>query len=464
MGKKTINQKEDITDNKFTVLGTFTGECADAMVTNENGLDIPREVWETVFASELYQQGIDLRWYIGFLGHPEDPGCMDFEHACIVMTEGHIDQDGKVYGTFDLIDTPVGRIVKTFIDAGTTFGISVRGAGDIINNSVDPETFVFRGFDLVTFPAYREAIPEFKAIAASTNEEDRKKYKKVCAAVEENLPNITSAEAIEVIQDQLPEQSETYKHLEDRKHEILEDIQAPEVTEKTIHEEKLYGMTSLYLEEKARADKAEADLRQTTKILEATKASMNKKLHTVARITAAQEHDLNELQDKVIAENAKLKNENKIAISAAQRVKEQLHDEKENNLRYVRKIEASEKVLAEKDKNLRKLQKELNETVVAATDAKKQASDFDSVVEDLKQQITCSQNLVAEYQDAYANLYARAIGVDLNVSVTASTTVDELQKKIAGSSHVKTGINSSTAVEPEQVDFDDNFDNDLVTL
>ena len=44
---------------------------------------------------------------------------------------------------FDLIDTPVGRIVKTFQDAGVTFGISVRGAGDIINNSVDPDTFVF---------------------------------------------------------------------------------------------------------------------------------------------------------------------------------------------------------------------------------------------------------------------------------------------------------------------------------
>lgn len=126
--------------NKSTVIGVFEGECADSNITNENGLDITRPVWEVVFSSEEYKRAIEMGWYIGFLGHPDDPGCMDFEHACIVMTEGHIDANGKVHGKFNLIDTPVGRIVKAFIDAGVIFGISVRGAGDIINNSVDPET------------------------------------------------------------------------------------------------------------------------------------------------------------------------------------------------------------------------------------------------------------------------------------------------------------------------------------
>ena len=153
-----------------SIIGTFTGQCADATITNLNGLDITEEVWRTVFDSDEYAKGIENGWYIGYLGHPEgDPGCQDFEHACIVMTEGHIDDDGKVYGSFNLIDTPVGRIVKSFQDAGVTFGISVRGAGDIIDNSVDPDTFVFRGFDLVAFPAYPDAIPEFTPIAASSD-------------------------------------------------------------------------------------------------------------------------------------------------------------------------------------------------------------------------------------------------------------------------------------------------------
>ena len=241
---------EDMRKNEFTVLGTFTGECADSNVTNENGLDIPREVWENVFNSDIYKQGIELGWHIGFLGHPDDPNCMDFQQACIVMTEGHIGDDGKIYGEFNLIDTPVGRIVKTFIDSGVTFGISVRGAGDIIDNSVDPDTFVFRGFDLVTFPAYKEAIPEFKAIAASTDVEDLKRYKRVCAAVEKDLENITSKQAIEVIQEQLPEQSDTYKRLEDRKQEIVGEEDSEIEEDVDVMSAKLNGMTSLYLQEK----------------------------------------------------------------------------------------------------------------------------------------------------------------------------------------------------------------------
>ena len=176
---------------KSTVIGVFEGECADSNITNENGLDITRPVWEVVFSSEEYTRAIEMGWYIGFLGHPDDPGCMDFEHACIVMTEGHIDANGKVHGKFNLIDTPVGRIVKAFIDAGVIFGISVRGAGDIINNSVDPETFVFRGFDLVAFPAFPESIPVFTEIAASTKIDDQRTYKAVCAAIQKNVPSIS---------------------------------------------------------------------------------------------------------------------------------------------------------------------------------------------------------------------------------------------------------------------------------
>lgn len=87
--------------SKKSILGTFEGECADANITNENGLDITRDVWETVFNSDEYKKAIKLGWYIGFLGHPEDPNCMDFEHACIVMREGYIDRDGKIYGKFE---------------------------------------------------------------------------------------------------------------------------------------------------------------------------------------------------------------------------------------------------------------------------------------------------------------------------------------------------------------------------
>ena len=223
---------------KNTIIGTFTGMCADANMTNLNGLDITREVWETVFASDEYQKAIELGHFIGYLGHPEDPACQDFEHACIVMTEGHIDSDGKVYGSFNLIDTPVGRIVKSFIDGGVTFGISVRGAGDITDNSVDPDTFIFRGFDLVTFPAYPDAIPEFTPVAASSDIDKQKKYKKVCAAVHSNIDKIDSIRTLEAMQTCVAAQSTPYREIEMRK----STLQAP--NEGTVARQ-LDGMTDM---------------------------------------------------------------------------------------------------------------------------------------------------------------------------------------------------------------------------
>jgi len=451
---------------KPTVIGTFSGKCADATVTNENGLDITRPVWETLFNSEIYKNALDLGHYIGYLGHPEDPSDMNFMNACIVMREGHIDDNGEVFGEFDLIDTPVGRIVKTFIDAGVSFGISVRGAGDIIDNSVDPETFVFRGFDLVTFPAYTDAIPEFTEIAASTNSDLQAKYKKICSSVALDLKNITSCEALNVIQSQFPEQSETYAELEDRKQELLNTI----TSEPSLEDEKLQGVMHLYLQEKARADKAEAVIEDLYAKQQSENIRSNKKLNAMLRIVADQEHHIDDVEGQYIqsckelkqtvrkltrenkaikASNQSLKSDKKsleakltviegsnqkltdklATITAANKhLKQEVETSNETNLQYNAKIKAS-------DDKISKLQDELDKTVVEANQALEEASNLDAQVSELQKDILASQQLIEEYQDAYASLYSKAVGVNLsNVSVTASTSVADLQKRIVSSS------------------------------
>ena len=203
------------------VIGQFTGKCCDANVVNNNDMHLGKELFENLFASDEYKRAMENRHYVGFLGHPEDPGCQDYKDACIVMTDCHLDENGEVYGTFDLIDTPVGRVVKTFTDAGVTFGISIRGAGDVASDGeVDPETFVFRGFDLVTFPAYDDCIPEFREIAASTDLTKQKKFKKVCASIDSNLDKITSCDALKVIQEQFTEGSDEFNKIGDRIEEL----------------------------------------------------------------------------------------------------------------------------------------------------------------------------------------------------------------------------------------------------
>lgn len=506
-----IKAEEASPINKSTVIGQFDGMCADADITNENGLDITREVWENVFNSDIYKKAIELGWLIGYLGHPNDPNCMNFMDACIVMKEGHIEDDGKVYGKFDLIDTPVGRIVKSFIDAGVTFGISVRGAGDIIDNSVDPDTFIFRGFDLVTFPAYTEAIPTFTAVAASSDIETQKKYKAVCAAVKKNIEGINTIEAATILQSQFAAQSDEYKLLEDRKQAILGEDNEEDID---IADEKVVAMTDLYLQAKTELDEANSKVKILQSQNATTRKLYSKKLKSIKRIMAAQANDLeDELFETtnnyqvIKASTAKLKDENSRLQHKATRLNDensrlqavtsslqtqvanlkqsnksykqkieastqeitslqtQVKDLKNSNLKYKQKVEASTNEMNEKESVISSLRSELNETVMSATELEARTSNRDATVKKLHQDIAAATKLIQDYQEAYANLYANALGVHIdNVTVTSTTTVDELKSIINGASASQpaTSIMESTQIE-DLVDVDYG-DDDLITI
>lgn len=456
-GRTTANSstQPNINATNFKILGTFEGECADATITNENGLDIPPEVWSNVFSSDIYKQAIDLGWYIGFLGHPDDPNCMDFKHACIVMTEGHIDSDGKVHGKFNLVDTPVGQIVKSFIDAGVTFGISVRGAGDIVDNSVDPDTFIFRGFDLVTFPAYPESIPTFSEIAASTDLNKRAKYKAVCAAVKKNLDNIDSPEALEVIQSQFAPQSAEYSAVAKRKDSLTKlDCDSTE----DVIKQKLEAMTKLYLEQVEANRQLVLDNQKISKDVAAIEAKYNRKIASLKRITASQ---LSELT----ADCKSYKNKYKTVISANAKLKNELESIQAANLKYKQKIESATSNIRNKDSVISSLQAELNETVNDASTNQIRTSNLDATNKKLREDIKAAHQLVEEYQNAYANLYASAIGAKAgSISVSATTSVAELQKLVSGST--STSNMSTVFVEPEPIEIIDQEldDADIITI
>ena len=424
-----------------SIIGTFTGQCADATITNLNGLDITEEVWRTVFDSDEYAKGIENGWYIGFLGHPEgDPGCQDFEHACIVMTEGHIDDDGKVYGSFNLIDTPVGRIVKSFQDAGVTFGISVRGAGDIIDNSVDPDTFVFRGFDLVAFPAYPDAIPEFTPIAASSDVDKQKKYKKVCAAVKANINDIDSISTLNAMQSCVAAQSIPYKEIEMRKAEL-------QPVDDAIVSRQLDAMTNMYLQ-------AAAEIKRQKRVTSDAVRSFNRRTRRIKEIMASQMKALqSQLDNESEAHRADV-DRMKTRVAASQdRVRELSH----TNLIYKQKIEAAQTKDAQNRSDLSELQSKVRETVTASKSLQSKLANLDRENQRLSAELSSLRSNLSDYQIAYAQLYATATGGELNVAINAATTVDELNRRITGSQEV-------VVTQTDEVYTDVNVDADELTI
>jgi hypothetical protein len=420
-----------------SILGTYEGEALDTNITNLNGLDITKEVMDTVKASEDYAVGSENGWFIGFLGHPEDPACQEFQNGCIVLTDMDVQDNGKVYAKFNLIDTPVGQVVKKFIDAGVKFGISIRGAGDIVGNEVDPETFMFRGFDLVAFPAYPESVPTFTAVAASTNLEDRKKYQAICAAVRANLDDITSSTAIEVLKSQFAPQSEEYKALEQRKNAI----ECADVM--NIDAQKIEAMTDMYLEAQSRVAILESENQKLRMEKNAIMASCKRKVNALQRISDEQLGDALTSLDTITASRDSLR-------KTVKSLNEQLKHEKQNNLIYTQKITASREEAKRKDSTIADLKSKLRETVTASAKSRSQTSNLDSEKRKLNAELTACKETLLSYQKAYADIYANALGVHLdNISVTASTSVEDLESIIDGA------IN--TASVPARADMLDGY-------
>lgn len=441
-------------DTNKSILGQFSGECADASITNLNGLDITREVWEYVFNSDDFKKAIDLGWYIGFLGHPEDPNCMDFKNACIVMTEGSIDDNDKVYGKFNLVDTPVGRTVKSFIDAGVTFGISVRGAGDIVDNSVVPEEFVFRGFDLVSFPAYPDSIPEFTAIAASTDADKQLKYKKVCASVKANLDSITDISALNIIKCQFAKQSDMYKSIEGRISDLTggnpessEDYSSLDITDA-----KLQCMTNLYLEAIEANRQLQSEIKSIVASSDGRIHDLQMQVRSLSRISADTMRSVRKERDAVDAKY-------KLAVSANKKLKGEVIVAQNNNLKYKRKQDED---IRSKERIIANLQAKLDETVIEVRNLKSSTSNLGEKNKELKSKIEAMQTLLAEYQNAYAGMYANAIGVKIpSMSISSSTDVKGLQKIIAN--QMVTSKASTIFYEPDIEDLPVDED-EMVTL
>jgi hypothetical protein len=433
---------------EISILGTYDGEALDTKITNLNGMDITQEVFDNILSSEEYKRGIKYRWYLTYLGHPEDPLCADFERACCVLTDMQIKENGKVYVKMDLLNTPVGRIVMTLQNAGVVFGISIRGAGDLIGNVVDPDTFMFRGFDLVAFPAYPNSIPKFTAVAASTDPEQRMKYQKICAAVTSDINNINSCEAIEVLKTQFAPQSDIYKSLEERSN-VIRSSQTL-----NIDKQKIEAITDMYLNSQDIIASKDREIRRLRAEIKSAKSATARKTSAIKRIVASQMNDIQSRLDVVTASDRR-------KSMQMTKLQKQLDAEKKSNLIYKQDIEATiQKQDADskhKSHIIADLEAKMRKTVTASKLQERATSDLDATNRQLVQDCEALEANLHEYQDAYADIYANALGVSFNdLQVTSATTVKELQDRIAGATN-------SANICPMDV-YTTDEDDDLVTL
>jgi hypothetical protein len=141
-------KKEDGTKHIY-IEGKFMGYDEP----NKNGRMYPKKIMEKQVAE--YQNLIKEKRALGELGHPPNPQ-INLNQVSHLITELRMAEGGTVYGKAKLLDTPMGKIAKNFIEEGVGLGVSSRGLGSIkekngINEVQDD--FHLVGVDIVSDPS-----------------------------------------------------------------------------------------------------------------------------------------------------------------------------------------------------------------------------------------------------------------------------------------------------------------------
>ena len=189
---------------KRGILGRLVGKIADTKNATRNGRKYSNALWENVFNDPIMQEKIDNHLLLGNLGHPAEDEEISMEKAAICMAERpKKGKDGFLYGVFDILSTPAGKILKSLCDYGCNVAISSRGSGDIVydnegNEEVDPDTYVCETFDVVVVPGVEQARLQYVTEALDT----KKRNKTLRQKLVEDLDNATEEDKM-IMQDTL---------------------------------------------------------------------------------------------------------------------------------------------------------------------------------------------------------------------------------------------------------------------
>mgnify|MGYP003652014915 CR=1 FL=1 len=97
-------------------------------IKNRNGRIYPSQILESEM-TRYNKDFISTKRALGELGHPEGP-TINGDRVSHLITE--MKRDGSNFtGKAKILGTPMGQIVKTFMDEGVTIGVSTRGLGSV---------------------------------------------------------------------------------------------------------------------------------------------------------------------------------------------------------------------------------------------------------------------------------------------------------------------------------------------
>ena len=128
-------------------------------IKNRNGRVYPMEVL-TNEVKNYNRKFVNEKRAYGELGHPEGP-TVNLERVSHLVTDLYPDSK-NIMGEARILDTPMGKIVKTLMDEGTKLGVSSRGMGSLDDRNgakyVRSDFYLAAAADIVADPSAPSAF------------------------------------------------------------------------------------------------------------------------------------------------------------------------------------------------------------------------------------------------------------------------------------------------------------------
>jgi hypothetical protein len=238
---------------KYPIIGRATGVFAPIGVMSRNNRIYDGDHYDYILGNQHLVDRIGARGMLGTIGHHDkkvdDQDLADGKVSHIV-TDLHIkeEEDGtrNLYGTLEILDTPAGRLLKTYYDSGMPLFVSSRGGGNLLNvpnesyKRVDKTKYFLETFDIVRNPGFLQAKPVYEKVSEDVAEEPVEETQEVHESVDKlDVLLDKMSDLITIISESKKEEKEDNEKKEAvEKKETKEKAEAKEAKEKAIVEEK----------------------------------------------------------------------------------------------------------------------------------------------------------------------------------------------------------------------------------
>ena len=120
----TITEAKDGKGKTYTIEGVF----AQAEQKNRNGRVYPKPIMESA-VNKYVEEQVKTNRAVGELNHPEGP-TVNLDKVSHRITDLKF-EGNDVIGKAQILDTPMGQIVKGLLEGGVQLGVSTRGMGSL---------------------------------------------------------------------------------------------------------------------------------------------------------------------------------------------------------------------------------------------------------------------------------------------------------------------------------------------